>query len=158
VALVARRRLGGGASDQAADAWRFIASDVALDLELPPQGQSKTWSYFLFAGPKEPQVLAAEIAGLRGARQARPRLLQHGIATVLLWVLGFFHRLTGNWASRSSLLTGVGARAPVPDQSPSQTSMARYQKKMKRVPTADRRAQEALRRRSGDSCAPSRAR
>jgi YidC/Oxa1 family membrane protein insertase len=51
----------------------------------------------------------------------------------LLFVLGFFHRLIGNWGVAIILLTLCVRTVLFPLNRRSQTAMARYQKKMKRV-------------------------
>jgi YidC/Oxa1 family membrane protein insertase len=66
------------------------------------------------------------------------------VGNVLLWVLRFFHRLVGNWGIAIILLTICVRAVLFPVNRRSQTAMARFQKKMKRLPAADRRAEEAL--------------
>ena len=111
---------------------RFVAADVLLQLQVPPQGETKSWNYTVFAGPKDPRALKA-------AHADHAALLQHdlgffaSIARFLLWVLNSFHALVGNWGVAIILLTLSVRLVLFPINRRSQTAMARYQAKMKRV-------------------------
>ena len=117
---------------KASDAWRSLVTDVILGLEVPPAGQTKSWTYRVYCGPKAREEL----------RAADPRFQElvdsdlgtfDGIARVLLAVLGFFERLTRNWGVAIILLTLSVRLMLFPVNRRSQTAMARYQKKMKRL-------------------------
>jgi YidC/Oxa1 family membrane protein insertase len=116
----------------AAKSWRFLAADMLLELAVPPVGQTASWTYSVYAGPKDPASLAA-------AHEDYRALLQHDlgffatIAHFLLAVLGFFHRIVGNWGVAIILLTLSVRLVLFPVNRRSQTAMARYQAKMKRV-------------------------
>jgi YidC/Oxa1 family membrane protein insertase len=57
----------------------------------------------------------------------------NSIGNGLLWFLGIMHGITGNWGMAIILLTLCVRAALFPINRRSQTAMARYQKKMKRV-------------------------
>jgi YidC/Oxa1 family membrane protein insertase len=113
-------------------AWRYMATDVLLELRLPPPGQKRSWDYIVFAGPKDRQLLLQE-------DQANAVLIDEdlgffdGIARALLAVLGLFERLTGNWGVAIILLTFSVRLLLFPVNRRSQTAMARYANKMKRL-------------------------
>ena len=115
-----------------AKAFRFMVTDVLLSLRSPSVGEKAAWSYRLYAGPKSAATLAA-------AYQSHETLVANdlgffdGIARVLVGVLNFFQRLTGNWGVAIILLTVTVRLVLFPINRRSQTAMARYQKKMKRV-------------------------
>ncbi len=118
--------------EEARDAWRFIETHVNLELRVPGEGESATYRYEIYAGPKARDVLLAD-------DPAHELLLDHdlgffaGIGRLLNWVLGWLDRATGNWGVAIILLT-MGIRVLLfPLNRRFQTSMARYQKKMKRV-------------------------
>ncbi len=116
----------------AAKAWKQIVTELQLQLTLPVKGQKKSWSYVLYAGPKERAQLSA-------AYPEHALLTKHdlgffnGIASVLLWVLGFLHGLAGNWGVSIILLTILVRGILFPINRRSQTAMSRYQTKMKRI-------------------------
>ncbi len=118
--------------EEARDAWRFIATDILLQLEVPELGATKSWSYTVYAGPKDPVALAA-------AHPDYATLLEHdlgfftSIAHFLLVVLNFFHGIFGNWGVAIILLTVSVRLVLLPLNRRSQTAMARYQTKMKRI-------------------------
>jgi len=118
--------------EHAAKAWKQLVTELQLELKLPAKGQKKLWSYVLYAGPKEGKALAE-------AYPEHALLTKHdlgffdGIASVLLWVLGFLHRLAGNWGVAIILLTILMRGILFPVNRRSQTAMSRYQTKMKRI-------------------------
>ncbi len=112
--------------------WRFMATDVVLSLAVPERGKSTTWSYTLFAGPKDRAVLAAESPDFEAISKHDMGFFNR-IARVLVAVLNFFHAITANWGIAIILLTFSVRLLLFPINRKSQTSMARYQKKMKRV-------------------------
>ncbi len=116
----------------AAKSWKQVVTDVQLELVLPVKGQSKSWSYRLYAGPKERATLDAAYAD--HAQLTRHDLgFFNGIASVLLGVLGFLHGLARNWGVAIILLTLLVRALLFPINRRSQTAMARYQSKMKRI-------------------------
>jgi YidC/Oxa1 family membrane protein insertase len=121
----------------AAKPWRYMATDLVLALELPAQGQRNTYEYVVYAGPKRPEPLLASNAD-------HEALLNHDLGTflclpmdfignALLYVMRFFHRIVGNWGVAIILLTLCVRAALFPINRRSQTAMARFQKKMKRI-------------------------
>lgn len=118
--------------EQADRAWRYMATDVLLELRLPAPGQKRTWDYVVFAGPKDRELLLRE-------DQANAVLIDEdlgffdGIARALLAVLGMFERLTGNWGVAIILLTVSVRLLLFPINRRSQTALARYAAKMKRM-------------------------
>ncbi len=148
--------------EQSAAAWRQLVADAQLRLVLPPTGEKRTFQYDLYAGPKERTRLEA-------AWPDHSKLIEkdlgffNGIASLLLAVLGFFERLTGNWGVAIILLTISVRLLLFPVNRKSQTTMARYQSKMKRLqprideikkryakdPTAQRQEQAKLMQEEG---------
>ena len=120
------------AEDVPGEPRSLIALDVPLGLRLPEPGQTARYDYVVYAGPKDRAQLEAEF-------EPYTEVLNTDLSTFssigrgLLVVLGFFHGLTGNWGVAIILLTLCVRVALFPLNRRSQTAMARYQKKMKRV-------------------------
>jgi YidC/Oxa1 family membrane protein insertase len=118
--------------DAAAAPFRLLATDVSLQLLVPEKGSTASFRYAVFVGPKDRDVLKAEHPDF-------DTLIRHdlgffnGIARFLVAVLRFFHGLVGNWGVAIILLTLSVRLILFPMNRKSQTAMARYQKKMKRV-------------------------
>ena len=118
--------------DQSASAWKQIVADAQVRIALPPQGEKRTYRYDCYAGPKERSRLEA-------VWPDHDKLIEkdlgffNGIASVLLAVLGFFQKLTGNWGVAIILLTITVRAMLFPINRRSQTAMSRYQSKMKRL-------------------------
>jgi YidC/Oxa1 family membrane protein insertase len=111
----------------------FVRTVLPLKLSLPAPGEtSETYRYLVYAGPKLAEEIEAD-------HRAHELVLESDLSTfssighVLLVVLGFFHRLTGNWGWSIILLTICVRGALFPLNRRSQTAMARYQNKMRRV-------------------------
>jgi YidC/Oxa1 family membrane protein insertase len=110
----------------------LVVTNVHLGLSLPPEGESRTWSYRVYAGPKDREQIVA-------ALPEHAIVLDEDLSTFstigrgLLVVLGFFHGLVGNWGVAIILLTICVRLVLFPLNRRSQTAMTRYQKKMKRV-------------------------
>ncbi len=148
--------------DQAANAWKQIVTDVQLRILLPAQGESRTYRYDLYAGPKERSRLEA-VWPDHSKLMEKDLGFFNGIASVLLAVLGFFEKLTGNWGVAIILLTISVRLLLFPVNRKSQNSMGRYQSKMKRLqprideikkryakdPTAQRQEQAKLMQEEG---------
>jgi YidC/Oxa1 family membrane protein insertase len=148
--------------DQAAAAWKQIVADAQVRIVVPPRGESRTYRYDVYAGPKERSRLET-VWPDHGKLVEKDLGMFNAIASVLLAVLGFFQKLTGNWGVAIILLT-ISVRALLfPVNRRSQTSMARYQNKMKRLqprideikkryakdPTAQRQEQAKLMQEEG---------
>lgn len=126
---------------------RFIELDIPLSLQIPPVGQSRAYDYVVYAGPKDHDDFVGDLA----AHQA---VLDKDLSTfatigkALLAVLGLFHAVVGNWGLAIILLTICVRGLLFPLNRRSQTAMARYQKKMKRVQP---RLEEIKKRYANDS-------
>ncbi len=113
-------------------ATRQIATDVQFELPLPPLGESRGVRFDVYAGPKDREALFA-------AHSDHLALIDHdlgmfsSIAHVLLAVLGFFESITSNWGFAIILLTLSVRLLLFPINRRSQTAMARYQSKLKRL-------------------------
>jgi YidC/Oxa1 family membrane protein insertase len=142
--------LHGGATDQEAQAtligasWRTlpppppggpvkqIVTDLRLRVFLPEKGASRTYKYEVYAGPKQREWLEAAWPDFSKVVQKDLGFF-NGIASVLLAVLNFFHGIVKNWGVAIILLTISVRLILFPVNRRSQTSMARYQSKMKRL-------------------------
>lgn len=120
---------------------------LTLNLTLPPQGERRSFEYVLYAGPKEPASFSADFAAHQVVINDDLGWTR-SIAKGLLYVLGLFHGLVGNWGVAIILLTLCVRAVLFPLNRRSQTAMARYQKKMKRVQP---RLEEAKKRFEGDA-------
>ena len=117
-------------------AWRYMATDVLLELTVPPIGQISKASYVIYAGPKERDEMTADFAD-------HEALLRHdvdswlpgdeSVATLLIGLLKFLARLTGNWGVAIILMTIMIRAVLFPLNRRSQTAMARYQNVVKRL-------------------------
>lgn len=109
-----------------------ILAELSLTLSLPAPGHSQAWSYKLYCGPKDPDVLTAASA-FHGRLFESDLGIFSGIGRVLLWIMRLFHGWTGNWGVAIILMTLCVRLAIFPLTRKSQVSMARFQTKMKRV-------------------------
>ena len=118
--------------DKAGQEWRQIETELTLGLDLPAAGGSRTYVYDYYLGTKDR-------AELKAADPAFRHLVDHdlgfvsGIAKALLAVLGFFHAVTNSWGFAIILLTIFVRLVLFPVNRRSQTAMAKYQSKMKRI-------------------------
>ncbi|MEY2745804.1 MAG: hypothetical protein RL112_846 [Planctomycetota bacterium] len=118
--------------DKQTDGWRQMEAEVALGLDLPQVGQSRSWTFDLYAGPKDRSELQLASPDYR-------HLADHdlgffaGIAKALLAIMDFFHGLTNSWGMAIILLTLFVRLVLFPINRRSQTANAKYQSKMKRV-------------------------
>lgn len=112
--------------------YRHVVADVDLHVPLPEQGGVSRLLFRLYAGPKDEAILRAH-------DEAFEQLVVHdlgffhGIASVLLSILNFFHGLSGNWGWSIILLTLFVRLALFPFNRRSQTTLARHATKMKRI-------------------------
>ncbi|MAB78956.1 MAG: hypothetical protein CMJ89_06315 [Planctomycetes bacterium] len=115
----------------------MVLLEIPLSLRLPAQGESRTWDYVIYAGPKEDEAFVGDYDAHRRVLDADLRMKFlfdfTFIANGLLFVLRLFHGLVGNWGVAIILLTLCVRVALFPLNRRSQTAMARYQTKMKRV-------------------------
>jgi YidC/Oxa1 family membrane protein insertase len=117
---------------EAERAWRYMATDVLLELRLPPPGEERSWDYVVFAGPKDRELLASDDPA-HEVLVDKDLGFFDGIARALLAVLGLFEGLIGNWGVAIILLTLSVRVLLFPVNRRSQTAMARYSAKMKRL-------------------------
>lgn len=110
----------------------YVQAKVPLALRLPDEGETSTFRYTIYAGPKERDAFVGDF-------EPHAEVLSDdlstfsGIGEMLLAILRFLHGIFGNWGVAIIVLT-MGVRAALfPLNRRSQTAMARYQKKMKRV-------------------------
>ena len=117
-------------------AWRYMATDVLLELTVPPVGQTSKASYVIYAGPKERDAIQAEFADHEALlREDVDSWLpgDESVATLLIGVLKLLERLTGNWGLAIILMTILIRLVLFPLNRRSQTAMARYQAVVKRM-------------------------
>jgi YidC/Oxa1 family membrane protein insertase len=120
--------------------WSFMATDVVLELRAPAVGESRKYEYIIYAGPKQSQMLVDDFADHqalleydRSGTCCVPVPFVTSIANGLTWLLAMLHKLTGNWGAAIILMTILVRLALFPATRKSQTAMARFQKKMKRL-------------------------
>jgi YidC/Oxa1 family membrane protein insertase len=118
--------------EAAEGSFHHVFSQVGLNLSLPPVGKRHTWSYTLYAGPKERHEFEAALPS-HGQLLREDLGFFDGIGTFLLWILNMFHGLVGNWGVSIILLTVTVRLALFPFNRRSQTAMAKHATKMKRV-------------------------
>ncbi len=128
---------GEYARDEGTDkAWMFPVADLQVGTTMPVPGETRTLHYRAYAGPKKPAELEAVSEDLLGLVHGDLKAFLPGvesIAKLLLVVLRGVQSLVGNWGVAIILLT-FGMRALLfPLNRRSQTAMARYTKKMKRL-------------------------
>jgi YidC/Oxa1 family membrane protein insertase len=121
---------------KADQAWRYMASDVLLELDVPPIGGTETVRYAVYAGPKERELMSGYSPDFAALLRADVNSWLPGDASVaifLIEVLKLLDRLTGNWGVSIILMTMLIRLILFPLNRRSQTSMARYQSVIKRL-------------------------
>lgn len=122
--------------EHAGNAWKFVVTDVTLEFDLPAKGETKSYPFALYAGPKDPKAMYADHADYEAVIDADIGsfcgLSLSGVGALLVAVLRFFHGIVGNWGVAIILLTLCVRLVLYPVNRKSQTEMARFQKKMKR--------------------------
>lgn len=111
---------------------KWIVGDAQLELMVPPTGESRSWHYRIYAGPKEQHLLTADDEDFLLITEKDLNWFA-GIGKLLLLVLSGLHKVTGNFGWAIILMTLCIRALLFPLNRRSQTAMARYQKKMKRV-------------------------
>ena len=117
-------------------AWMFPVADLQLQTTLPAAGEVRRLRYRLYAGPKKPAELEAVSEDLLGLVHGDLKAFLPGvesIAKLLLVVLRGIQGIVGNWGLAIILLTFCMRALLFPLNRRSQTAMARYTKKMKRL-------------------------
>lgn len=118
--------------EEADKAYQCIVTDIDLLLHVPEVGAESRYEFIVYAGPKDRDLLEADYADHRVLVEDDLGFFA-GIASVLLYVLGKFQALTGNWGVAIILLTLSVRLLLFPVNRKSQVAMARHQTKMKRV-------------------------
>jgi len=141
----------GGATYQpvrelGAAARPLVDAQATVNLALPDPGETRSWEYLVYAGPKDPGPFVEDCPAHQVVLD--DDLSVDSIAKALLYVLRLFHGLVGNWGLAIIFLTLCVRAVLFPLNRRSQTAMARYQKKMKRVQP---RLEEAKKRFEGDA-------
>ena len=109
-----------------------LATQVDLALEIPAVGGSRTWTYDVYAGPKQREAL-------EGALAAHQVVLDHDLGYMralskgLMWIMRVFESITSSWGVAIILLTILVRVILFPINRRAQTAMARYQAKVKRI-------------------------
>lgn len=113
-------------------AYLHITADAYLDLAYPDPGEKREWRYRVWAGPKDH-------AGFLDASPAHEEVLLSdlgwfsGLGRFLVKLLIGIESVVGNWGVAIIVLTLLVRLVLFPINRRSQTAMARYQTKMKRV-------------------------
>ncbi len=123
--------------EKAAEQWKYVVSDVVVELNLPKKGETLRYPYALYAGPKDSKVMYAEHADFEALIDGDigsfcGLFSLAGLGAVLVATLRFFHGIVGNWGIAIILLTLCVRLILYPFNRRSQTAMARFQKKMRR--------------------------
>lgn len=117
---------------EADESMRFINAEVQLSLQLPAEGQQNNYRYEIYAGPKEHDAFLGDDPAHELVTEEDLNWFA-SISKLLLWILGKYAGLVGNWGVAIILLTLTVRGVLFPMTRRSQTAMARYQSKMKRV-------------------------
>ncbi len=122
--------------EQTEKAWMFPVTDLQVATTLPGDDGVRTLRYRAYAGPKKPAELEAVSEDLLGLVHGDLKAFLPGvesIAKLLLVVLRSVQSVVGNWGVAIILLTFAMRALLFPLNRRSQTAMARYSKKMKRL-------------------------
>ena len=132
----ARQTLTGATFERMAEVGQtdmlWVNAKAVMTLNVPPAGESVSYRYRIFAGPKEQHILSADSDDFLLVTEADLNWFS-GIGKLLLSFLSFLERFTGNWGWAIVVMTLCLRALLFPMTRKSQTAMARYQKKMKRV-------------------------
>lgn len=113
-------------------AWTQIVADTQVELALPEPGARTKIAFDVYAGPKDPEELAAANPDFAALHRWDLGMLRV-IAAPLLFLLKGFHALCSSWGVAIILLTLLVRVVLFPLNRRSQTAMARYTAKMKRL-------------------------
>jgi YidC/Oxa1 family membrane protein insertase len=116
----------------AGEPLRQIVADAQFELPLPAVGQRSKVAFDVYAGPKDPDALAAAHPDLRALHDWDLGWVRV-IAAPLLFLLNVFHALCSSWGVAIILLTLLVRLVLFPINRRSQTAMSRYAAKMKRL-------------------------
>ncbi len=112
--------------------YPYVVADVDLTLHLGAVGERKTWEYSVYAGPKAREDLKSASPDYE-ALTIEDLSWFSGIAQMILAILGFYHGLVGNWGWAIILMTLTVRLILFPINRRSQTAMARFATKTKRI-------------------------
>ena len=112
--------------------YEYVLGEALVQLSLPAEGQSQSWNYRIYAGPKDLDILVLDEPALGQVTDGDLSWFS-GIGKLLLGVLRTLEKVTGNFGWAIILMTFCIRALLFPLNRRSQTSMARYQSKMKRV-------------------------
>lgn len=113
-------------------AFTQIVVDAQVELALPRQGERSKAAFDVYAGPKEPEALASANADFTSLHRYDLGWVRV-ISAPLLSLLKVFHWLCSSWGVSIVLLTLLVRLILFPINRRSQTAMARYTAKMKRL-------------------------
>ena len=128
------------AEEQAQESWKraSVAGDFRLHVgQAGTTGETQRFEWYL--GPKDPGILSGPsfrpmdmvIAKLDYGGSFFYRMFFTGaIAPTILWIIDFFHTITGNWGVAIILMTLLVRALMFPINRTSQTKMAIYQAKV----------------------------
>ncbi|MEZ5980267.1 MAG: membrane protein insertase YidC [Planctomycetota bacterium] len=119
-------------TDKRRHADEFVVADAYMQIPVPEPGGSRTWTFDLYAGPKD------EAHFVDGSKVHEEILKEDlstfsGIGRFLTSFLRLLEGFVGNWGVAIILLTLIIRSVLFPLNRRSQTSMAQYQSKMKRI-------------------------
>lgn len=112
--------------------FEHVAAQALLSIAPPPAGESRSFAFVLYAGPKDENHFVA-------AAPVHETILEEdlstfsGIGRFLTAVLRTLHGVSGNWGVAIMLLTVLIRLVLFPLNRRAQTAMAQYQTKMKRI-------------------------
>ncbi len=118
--------------DRSSEGFQHVVTQQELALRIPKAGDTSTYRFKLYAGPKERSEMAAADEHLVALLKSDLGFFD-GIGSVLLTILRFFEGIIGNWGVAIILLTLCVRLTLFPMNRRSQTAMARHATKMKRV-------------------------
>jgi len=110
----------------------FIEPEALVQLIVPESPGVRTWTYRLYAGPKDHEHFH-QASPANAAIVDADLSWFSSIGSLLLDILAMFERVTGNWGVAIILLTVLVRTLLFPLNRRSQTAMARYAAKMKRL-------------------------
>lgn len=113
-------------------AWKQIVSDALVELPLSAMGGTSKVAFRAYAGKKEPEALRAAHPDLEALHRYDLGWVRV-ISAPLLLLLKLFHSLVSSWGVAIVLLTLLVRLVLFPINRRSQTAMARYTAKMKRL-------------------------
>jgi len=112
--------------------YPYLVADMNIALYLGDVGDRRTWDYTVYAGPKARDDLKAASADYEAVNLEDIGWFT-GIGKVILGILGFYQNLVGSWGMAIIFMTLTVRLILFPINRRSQTAMARFQTKTKRI-------------------------